>query len=88
MTDARMASFFDKMVRAEGVVRRDIDFRKSIYRLRFVNKGVGLDLRPEELGQEAGGRDGRTRSLGRSRLQGRGRRGQPARRHQGPMTTV
>src|SRR5712672_1916718 len=28
MTDARMASFFDKMVRA-GVVRRDIDFRNA-----------------------------------------------------------
>src|SRR5216684_607252 len=45
MTDARMASFFDKMVRA-GVVRPDIDFRKA-YTLRFVNKGVGLDLRPK-----------------------------------------
>jgi NitT/TauT family transport system substrate-binding protein len=46
MTDARVASFFDKMVRA-GVVRRDIDFRKA-YTLRFVNKGVGLDLRPKK----------------------------------------
>ena len=45
MTDERMASFFDKMVRA-GVVRRDIDFRKA-YTLRFVNKGVGLNLRPK-----------------------------------------
>lgn len=45
MSDARMASFFDKMVRA-GVVRRDIDYRKA-YTLRFVNKGVGLDLRPK-----------------------------------------
>jgi NitT/TauT family transport system substrate-binding protein len=45
MNDARYASFFDKMVRA-GVVRRDIDFRKA-YTLRFVNKGVGLDLRPK-----------------------------------------
>jgi NitT/TauT family transport system substrate-binding protein len=45
MSDARVASFFDKMVRA-GVVRRDIDFRKS-YTLRFANKGVGLDLRPK-----------------------------------------
>jgi NitT/TauT family transport system substrate-binding protein len=45
MTDARMASFFDKMVRA-GVVRRDIDFRNA-YTLRFTNKGVGLDLRPK-----------------------------------------
>jgi NitT/TauT family transport system substrate-binding protein len=45
MTDARVASFFDKMVRA-GVVRGDIDFRKT-YTLRFANKGVGLDLRPK-----------------------------------------
>jgi NitT/TauT family transport system substrate-binding protein len=45
MNDARMASFFDKMVRA-GVVRRDIDYRQS-YTLRFINKGVGLDLRPK-----------------------------------------
>jgi NitT/TauT family transport system substrate-binding protein len=45
MSDARVASFFDKMVRA-GVVRRDIDFRKS-YTLRFANKGIGLDLRPK-----------------------------------------
>jgi NitT/TauT family transport system substrate-binding protein len=45
MTDARMAGFFDKMVRA-GVVRRDIDFRKA-YTLRFANKGVGLELRPK-----------------------------------------
>jgi NitT/TauT family transport system substrate-binding protein len=46
MTDARATSFFDKMVRA-GVVRGDIDFRKT-YTLRFVNKGVGLDLRPKK----------------------------------------
>ncbi|THD52336.1 MAG: ABC transporter substrate-binding protein [Bradyrhizobium sp.] len=45
MTDARMASFFDKMVRAH-VVRPDIDYRKA-YTLRFINKGVGLDLRPK-----------------------------------------
>jgi NitT/TauT family transport system substrate-binding protein len=45
MTDARYANFFDKMVRA-GVVRRDIDFRKA-YTLRFINKGVGLNLRPK-----------------------------------------
>jgi NitT/TauT family transport system substrate-binding protein len=43
MTDARVTSFFDKMVRA-GVVRGDIDFRKT-YTLRFINKAVGLDLR-------------------------------------------
>jgi len=45
MSDARVANFFDKMVRA-GVVRRDIDFRNA-YTLRFTNKGVGLDLRPK-----------------------------------------
>jgi NitT/TauT family transport system substrate-binding protein len=45
MTDERVSSFFDKMVRA-GVVRPNIDVRKS-YTLRFVNKGVGLDLRPK-----------------------------------------
>ena len=45
MNDERMASFFDKMVRAH-VVRADIDYRKS-YTLRFINKGVGLDLRPK-----------------------------------------
>lgn len=44
MSDARMASIFDRMVRA-GVVRSDIDYRKA-YTLRFVNKGVGLNLRP------------------------------------------
>jgi NitT/TauT family transport system substrate-binding protein len=45
MNDMRMASFFDKMVRA-GVVKRDVDFRKA-YTLRFINKAVGLDLRPK-----------------------------------------
>jgi NitT/TauT family transport system substrate-binding protein len=45
MTDERVASFFEKMVKA-GVVRSDIDYRKA-YTLRFVNKGVGLDLRPK-----------------------------------------
>ena len=45
MNEARIASFFDKMVRAR-VVRSDIDYRKS-YTLRFINKGVGVDLRPK-----------------------------------------
>jgi NitT/TauT family transport system substrate-binding protein len=45
MNDARMVSFFDKMVRAH-VVRADVDYRKS-YTLRFINKGVGVDLRPK-----------------------------------------
>ena len=46
MTDARVTSFFEKMVKA-GVVKADIDYRKS-YTLRFVNKGVGADLRPKQ----------------------------------------
>jgi NitT/TauT family transport system substrate-binding protein len=44
MTDARMKSFYDKMVRA-GVVKRSVDPAKA-YALQFVNKKVGLDLRP------------------------------------------
>ena len=46
MTDARMKSFYDKMVRA-GVVKPSVDLRQS-YTLRFVNKKVGLDLRPKQ----------------------------------------
>jgi NitT/TauT family transport system substrate-binding protein len=45
MTDARMKSFFDKMVRA-GVVKPSLDPRRG-YTLQFVNKGVGLELRPQ-----------------------------------------
>ena len=45
MTDARMKSFFDKMVRA-GVVKDGIDYRKA-YTTQFVNKGVANDLRPK-----------------------------------------
>ncbi len=45
MTDARVASFFDKMVRA-GVVRSNIDFHQA-YTLRFINKAAGLNLRPK-----------------------------------------
>ena len=44
MTDARMKSFFDKMV-AAGVVKASVDYRKS-YTTQFVNKGVGSNLRP------------------------------------------
>ena len=43
MTDARMRSFFNKMVRA-GVVKPSIDVSKA-YTLQFVNHRVGLDLR-------------------------------------------
>jgi NitT/TauT family transport system substrate-binding protein len=45
MTDARMADFFAKMVRA-GVAKADLDYRKS-YTLQFVDKKVGLALRPK-----------------------------------------
>ena len=44
MSDARVKSFYDKMVRA-GVVKRSIDPRKA-YTLQFVNTRVGIDLRP------------------------------------------
>jgi NitT/TauT family transport system substrate-binding protein len=44
ITDARMKSFFEQMVRA-GVVKPDLDYRKC-YTLQFVNKKIGLDLRP------------------------------------------
>jgi NitT/TauT family transport system substrate-binding protein len=45
MTDVRVHSFFDKMVRA-GVVKAGIDYKQS-FTSRFVNKGVGLELRPK-----------------------------------------
>ncbi len=43
MTDARIGSFFDEMVRV-GVTRPGIDYRKS-YMLRFVDHKVGMELR-------------------------------------------
>lgn len=43
MTDERIQSFYDKMVKAK-VVAAGLDIKKS-YTLDFVNKGVGLDLR-------------------------------------------
>ncbi|WP_131194713.1 ABC transporter substrate-binding protein [Lichenihabitans psoromatis] len=45
MSDSRQKDFFDKMVKA-GVTSPDIDYKKS-YTLQFVNKKVGLDLRPK-----------------------------------------
>ena len=45
MTDARIKDFFAKMVRA-GVVKPGLDYRKS-YTLQFVDKKVGLNLRPK-----------------------------------------
>ena len=46
MTDARMKSFFDKMVRA-GVVKAGVDYWRG-YTTQFVNKGVGVELRPRQ----------------------------------------
>jgi NitT/TauT family transport system substrate-binding protein len=45
MTDARMKRFYDTMVRV-GVTKPSLDIAKS-YTLQFVNKKVGLDLRPK-----------------------------------------
>ncbi len=45
MTDAHMKGFFDEMVRA-GVVKSDLDYRKA-YTLQFVDRKVGLNLRPK-----------------------------------------
>ena len=43
MTDERVKSFYDKMVKAK-VVAEGLDISKA-YTLQFVNKGVGLDLK-------------------------------------------
>ncbi|MBV8763284.1 MAG: ABC transporter substrate-binding protein [Hyphomicrobiales bacterium] len=45
MSDARMKSFYDQVAKA-GVLPQGLDYKKS-YTLQFVNKGVGLDLRPK-----------------------------------------
>ena len=45
MTDERIKSFYDSMVKA-GVVAPGLDYKKG-YTLQFVDKGVGLDLRPK-----------------------------------------
>ena len=45
MTDARWKEFFDKMVKAD-MVKPDTDYRKA-YTLQFVDKGVGVELRPK-----------------------------------------
>ena len=47
MTEERWKDFYDKMVKA-GVVKAGIDYKKA-YTLQFVNKGVGLDLRPKDV---------------------------------------
>jgi NitT/TauT family transport system substrate-binding protein len=45
VTEARVESFFQKMVKA-GVVNASVDWRQS-FTTRFVGKKVGLDLRPK-----------------------------------------
>src|ERR1700722_17520905 len=45
MTDERVKNFYDAMVKA-GVEKAGLDYKKA-YTLQFVNKGVGLDLRPK-----------------------------------------
>jgi NitT/TauT family transport system substrate-binding protein len=45
MTDARWKDFFDKMV-STGMIDARTDYERA-YTLQFVNKGVGLDLRPK-----------------------------------------
>jgi len=46
MTDERMKSFFDKMVTA-GLFPADLPFEQA-YTLDFVNKGVGMELKPAQ----------------------------------------
>jgi len=45
MSDERMKSFYEQMAKA-GVLPQGLDYKKS-YTLQFVNKGVGLELRPK-----------------------------------------
>lgn len=45
LTDARMKVFFDQMARA-GVVKSGLDYKRA-YTTQFVNKGVGVELRPK-----------------------------------------
>jgi NitT/TauT family transport system substrate-binding protein len=45
VTEARVKSFFDKMVKA-GVVNASVDWRRA-YTTRFVGKKVGMNLRPK-----------------------------------------
>ncbi len=46
MSDARVKDFFDKMARA-GVLKPSLDYKQA-YTLQFINKGVGVDLRPKQ----------------------------------------
>ena len=47
MTDERVRELLRQDGAGRRRARRDIDFRKA-YTLRFVNKGVGVDLRPKQ----------------------------------------
>jgi NitT/TauT family transport system substrate-binding protein len=49
MTDARWQSFFEKSVEW-GVYPADMDYARA-YTLDFVNKGVGVDLKRQLIGQ-------------------------------------
>jgi NitT/TauT family transport system substrate-binding protein len=46
MTDARMEDFYAKMV-SVGAAPEGLDLKKG-YTLQFVNKGIGLDLKPAQ----------------------------------------
>jgi NitT/TauT family transport system substrate-binding protein len=46
MRDARVKSFFAKMVEA-GLFKPELDYRRA-YTLQFVDKGVGIELRPRQ----------------------------------------
>ena len=46
MTDEKVADFYDKMVKA-GVMDAGLDYKAS-YTTQFVNKGVGMDLKPAQ----------------------------------------
>lgn len=50
MNDERWQSFFKQVGVASGVYPADLDISK-VYTLRFVNKGVGLDLKKRLLGK-------------------------------------
>ena len=44
MSDERMRDFFNQLVKA-GMVKANVDYKRA-YTLQFVNKGVGVELRP------------------------------------------
>jgi NitT/TauT family transport system substrate-binding protein len=46
MREERIESFFAKMVQT-GLFKPDLDYHRA-YTLRFINKGIGLELRPRE----------------------------------------